>query len=355
MTPLRTSISIGSAASGRRNDWDEVVRYVVECERLGVDGCWSAEAWGQDAVVPLAFLAARTERIRLGSGIMQISARVPSTTAMTAMTLAAVSAGRFMLGLGVSGPQVVEGLHGVPFERPLGRMREYLDILTLAFQGRALEYPGDFYRLPLPGGEGKALRLAQVPEHPVPIYLAVLGPKGLELLGERGDGWVGTCFVPEAADVYFDPIRAGTARTGRDFGSLDLQAGGTLAFEEEEAQTLESCRADLAFQLGAMGSRDTNFYSAAIARAGFDDVVEHVRALWFAGRRDDARAAVTDELVRRTALIGDDTQIADRVRLMRSAGVTTIRLDPGKGPVSKRLDTIARALDVVRTVNAETP
>jgi len=269
------------------------------------------------------------------------------------MTLAAVSGGRFVLGLGVSGPQVVEGLHGASFDRPLGRLREYLDILGLAFRGQALEYPGRFYRLPRPGGEGKALRLAQVPEHRIPVYLAVLGPKGLELLGERGDGWVGTCFVPEAADVYFDPIRAGAARNGRDFGSLDLQAGGRLAFAEEEAQIIESCRADLAFQLGAMGSRGTNFYSAAIARAGFADVVEQVRARWFAGRRDEARAAVTDDLVRRTALIGDDRQVADRVRLMHSVGVTTIRLDPGRGPVTERLDTIARALDIVRAVNAE--
>ena len=181
---MRTAIGIGGAASGRRRDWDDQVAFVKEAERLGVDVVWSAEAWGQDAVVPLAYLAAVTERIRLGSGIIQISARAPSMTAMTAMTLAAVSDDRFILGLGVSGPQVVEGLQGLPFAEPLTRLREHVDILRLAFAGEKLVYQGRHHVLPRPGGDGKALRLAQPANPTIPLYLATLAPAALRYTGE---------------------------------------------------------------------------------------------------------------------------------------------------------------------------
>ena len=187
---MKVSIGIGGAASGGRRNFDQDVEFVVEAEKLGVDTVWSAEAWGQDAIAPLAYLAARTERIRLGTGIMQISARAPSMTAMTALTMASISNDRFILGLGVSGPQVVEGLQGRPFKAPLTRMRETVDILKLAFAGERIAYQGRYHQLPLPGGEGKALRLAQPGNDRIPIYLATLGPNALEYTGEAADGWI---------------------------------------------------------------------------------------------------------------------------------------------------------------------
>ncbi|HUO64201.1 MAG TPA: LLM class flavin-dependent oxidoreductase, partial [Terriglobales bacterium] len=194
---MRVAISLRLASE----DWEQASTYVVEAERLGVDCLWSAEAWGHDAVTPLAFMAARTSRIRLGTGIMQAGTRTPALVAMTAMSLAAMSQGRFLLGLGVSGPQVIEGWHGIRFERPVQRLREMVEIVRRATRGERLEYRGSIYELPLPGGEGKALRSAAKPQPNIPIYLATLSPKSLEMTGEIADGWLGTSFMPEHARV----------------------------------------------------------------------------------------------------------------------------------------------------------
>jgi len=191
---MKVSIGIGGASSGQRRDFDEQVEYVVEAEKLGIDTVWTAEAWGQDAVAPLAYLAARTGRIRLGTGIMQISARVPAMTAMTALTMAAISNDRFILGLGTSGPQVVEGLQGQPFKAPLTRLIETVEIIKLALAGEKIEYHGKHHELPLPGGQGKALRLSQPANSNIPIYLATLKPQALEYTGAVADGWLGTSF-----------------------------------------------------------------------------------------------------------------------------------------------------------------
>ncbi|HTR24354.1 MAG TPA: LLM class flavin-dependent oxidoreductase, partial [Terriglobales bacterium] len=188
---MKVSIGIGGAASGQKRDFDEQVEYAVEAEKLGVDAVWTAEAWGQDAIAPLAYIAARTNRIRLGTGIMQISARVPAMTAMTALTMAAISNDRFILGLGTSGPQVVEGLHGQPFKAPLARLKETVEIIKLAFAGEKIEFHGKYHELPLPGGQGKALRLSQPGNSRIPIYLATLKPHALEYTGAVADGWLG--------------------------------------------------------------------------------------------------------------------------------------------------------------------
>ncbi|MBD3647717.1 MAG: LLM class flavin-dependent oxidoreductase, partial [Pseudomonadales bacterium] len=247
---MKTAIGIGGAASGRRRDWDDNVDFVVESEKLGVDVVWSAEAWGQDAVVPLAYLAARTSNIKLGTGIMQISARTPSMTAMTALTLAAVSNDRFILGLGASGPQVVEGLQGVPFKAPVTRMRETIEIIRLAFAGEKLQYDGKYHQLPLPGGEGKALRLSQPGNENIPIYLATLSPKSLELTGELGDGWVGTSFTPENGAPVVDAIAKGAQKAGRSLSDIDLQVGGSIAFSDDVESLIQPRKAAMAFQLG---------------------------------------------------------------------------------------------------------
>src|SRR5499425_909991 len=226
---MRVAISLWLA----NEDWAMASAYVVEAERLGVDFVWSAEAWGHDAVTPLAFMAARTSRIRLGTGIIQAGTRTPALVAMTAMSLASMSNGRFVLGLGVSGPQVIEGWHGIRFDRPVQRMREIVEIVRRAVTGEHLAYTGKIYELPLPGGEGKAIRSAARPQPGIPIYLATLSPKSLEMTGEIADGWLGTSFMPEHARIFFDPLEAGAVRAGRALAALDLQAGGVVAFGDD--------------------------------------------------------------------------------------------------------------------------
>jgi F420-dependent oxidoreductase-like protein len=345
---MRTAIGVGGAASSARGGFGPVASFTREAERLGVDVAWTAEAWGTDAVAPLAYLAARTERIHLGTGIMQISARAPSMTAMTALTLANLCEGRFLLGLGASGPQVVEGLQGVPFRKPLTRMRETIDIVRLALRGEKLAYAGEFHRLPLPGGEGKALRLA-LPANPrIPIYLATLSPRALELTGELADGWLGTSFTPEHAEAHLAHLRRGAERAGRSLADLDIAVGGALAFTDDVERVVATLKPRMAFTLGAMGSAKTNFYNDAYRRGGFDDDARAVQRLWLEGRRDEAAARVPDAMILQTALIGPDARVRERIRRYRDAGVTMLRLDPLAESPGERLDVLGRAVELVR-------
>lgn len=345
---MKVSIGIGGAASGGRRDFDQQVTYVQEAEKLGVDTVWTAEAWGQDAVTPLAYLAGRTERIRLGTGIMQISARVPSMTAMTALTLAALSEDRFILGLGASGPQVVEGLHGRPFKAPLTRMRETVEIIRLAFAGEKLEYHGKYHDLPLPGGEGKALRLAQPGNQNIPIYLATLGPKSLEYTGAAADGWLGTSFTPEHADAHLEHIRRGAESAGRTLSDVDIQVGGTVAFGDDVDALVAPLRQGMAFQLGAMGSPTTNFYNEAYRRGGWDEAAAEVQRLWVAGKRDEAMARVPAEMILEANLLGDESGVRARLEAYRDAGVTTLRVQPAGADLDARLITLGRVMDLIR-------
>ena len=289
---MKVSIGIGGAASGRKRDFDEQVDYVVEAEKLGVDSVWSAEAWGHDAISPLAYLAARTSRIRLGTGIIQISARVPAMIAMTALTMAAISNDRFILGLGASGPQVVEGLQGRPFKAPLTRMKETVEIIKLAFAGEKIEYHGKYHELPLPGGQGKALKLSQPGNPNIPIYLATLGPRALEYTGAAADGWLGTSFTPEHAAAHLDYLRRGAEGAGRSLADIDIQVGGTVAFGDDLDALVEPLKPAMAFTLGAMGSAKTNFYNDAFKRGGWEATALEVQRLWIAGKRPEAIAKV---------------------------------------------------------------
>jgi len=345
---MKVSIGIGGAASGRRRDFDEQVEYVVEAERLGVDAVWSAEAWGQDAVSPLAFLAAKTERIRLGTGIMQISARVPAMTAMTALTMATISNDRFILGLGASGPQVVEGLHGRSFKAPLTRMKETVEIIRLAFAGEKIAYDGQYHKLPLPGGEGKALRLSQPGNDHIPIYLATLGPASLEYTGAAADGWLGTSFTPEHADAHLAHIRRGAESAGRSMADLDIQVGGTVAFGDDLDALVEPLRMGMAFTLGAMGSPKTNFYNEAYRRGGWDEVAAEVQQLWVSGRREDAAAREPAEMIIQANMLGDEATVKARIEAYRKAGVTTLRVAPSGSNLRERLQTLGRVMDLVR-------
>jgi F420-dependent oxidoreductase-like protein len=343
---MRVAISLRLASE----DWEQASVYVVEAERLGVDCVWSAEAWGHDAVTPLAFVAARTSRIRLGTGIMQAGTRTPALVAMTAMSLAAMSRGRFLLGLGVSGPQVIEGWHGIRFERPVQRIREMVEIVRRVTRGERLEFKGSVYELPLPGGEGKALRSAAKPQPNIPVYLATLSPRSLEMTGEIADGWLGTSFMPDHARVFFDHLETGARRGGRSLASLDLQAGGFVAFSDDVERLIPPRKPGLAFTLGAMGSRQHNFYNDAFKRAGYTDVALEVQRLWLDGQREEAAARVPDELVLKTNLLGTDAMVRRRLQLYRDAGVTTLRVEPAGETLDQRLATLGRLLTLVRAL-----
>ena len=349
---MKVSIGIGGAASGRKRDFDEQVDYVVEAEKLGVDVVWSAEAWGQDAIAPLAYLAGRTNRIRLGTGIMQISARVPAMTAMTALTMAAISNDRFILGLGTSGPQVVEGLQGRPFDAPLTRMKETVEIIKLAFAGEKIEYHGKYHQLPLPGGQGKALRLSQPGNSRIPIYLATLKPRALEYTGAAADGWLGTSFTPEHGGAHLDYIRKGAEAAGRSFADLEIEVGGTVAFGDDLEALVEPLKPAMAFTLGAMGSPTTNFYNDAFKRGGWEEAGREVQRLWVAGKRDEAIAKVPQEMVIQANLLGDDTMVRKRLLTYRNAGVTTLRVAPMGRDLRERLSTLGRVMDLVRAMNS---
>ena len=225
--------------------------------------------------------------------------------AMTALSLDRLTGGRFVLGLGVSGPQVVEGMHGVRFERPLRRLRETLDIVEMALRGERITYEGEHFTLPLPDGEGKAIALSVSPRPELPIYLATLGPRSLEFTGERAQGWLGTSFVPDRAGVFFDPIAHGAARAGRTLADIDLQVGGRLRITDDVEEAVARLKPAMAFQLGAMGSATTNFYNDTFRRAGWEEEAREVQRLWLERRREEAAAAVPDDLILRSNLIGD--------------------------------------------------
>ncbi|MQY28864.1 LLM class flavin-dependent oxidoreductase [Nocardia aurantia] len=343
---MRTATTI--EASG---DWRETAEFVLEAEKSGLDICWVAEAWGADAATPLGWLAARTERILLGSGVIQLGTRSPVTIAQTAMTLARLSGGRFLLGLGASGPQVVEGLHGIPFAHPLTRMRETVEIVRAAATGEKIAYSGKHFTIPLPGGEGRPMRLSMEPVA-VPVYLATLSPRMLELTGEIADGWLGTSFVPEGSAAYFDHLDAGLARSGRTRADLDVCQGAEIHIVDEDRLTavVDSRKKELAFSLGGMGSGATNFYNAAYSRQGWADVAAAVRQRWQAGDRTGATALITDDMVLATTLIGTEAMIRDRLGVWQATGIDTVRLYPAGDTLAERLDNLGRGIDLVHAL-----
>lgn len=348
---MRTATTIEAS-----QDWPQTFAFALEAEKLGLDVCWVAEAWGSDAPSVLGSLAARTERLLLGSGIIQLGTRSPVAIAQAALTLAEISEGRFLLGLGASGPQVIEGLHGAAFDAPVTRMRETVDIIRQAFAGEKISYSGQHFRIPLPGGEGRPMRLS-IPANPgIPVYLASMSPKMLALTGELADGWLGTSFVPEGSAAYFTHLDAGLAAAGRSRGDLDVCQGAEVAFarDEEALRAMVAGRKkELAFSLGGMGSVTTNFYNDAYSRQGWADVAAEVRERWQAGDRDGAAGLVTDDMVLATTLIGTEPMVRDRLRVWRDAGVDTVRLYPAGDTLDARLTTLARALDLVRLVSEE--
>lgn len=346
---MKVAIGIGSAYYNG-DDWNELIDYTVAADTMGVDYVWSAEAWGMDAVVPLAYLAAKTQHIKLGTGIMQISSRVPPMIAMTAQSLRTVSNNRFVLGLGVSGPQVVEGLHGASFAKPLSRLRECVDIIKLGLASERIAYEGKHYVLPRPGGEGKPIRLSQPPQADLPIYLATLGPKAMEMTGELANGWLGTSFMPEQADIFLEPLLRGLAKSGRTLADIDVQVGGSLEIDDDVERLIEARRPAMAFTLGGMGSAKTNFYNDAFKRAGYAEAAEAVQALWVSGDKAAAIRAVPDEMVLKTNLIGTREMIVERIKAYAAAGVTTLRISTSGQNWRERTETLAEATDLIHSI-----
>jgi F420-dependent oxidoreductase-like protein len=326
-----------------------------EADRLGYAVVWAAEAYGSDSPSTLAWIAGQTERIDVGAAVMQIPARTPAATAMTAATIDALSGGRFRLGLGVSGPQVSEGWHGVRFAKPLARTREYVDIVKLAIGRNQVEYHGEHYTLPLPGGPGKALRLGfHPPREQIPIYLAAVGPKNLELAGEIADGWLAVFFAPDHADDQLAAVRAGRAKVGKDLAGFDVVPSVPVVVGDDAspagiAACGEPVRWYAALYIGGMGSREQNFYNQLATRMGYGEAAREVQDLYLAKRQRDAAAAVPMEFIDRTSLLGPKERIAERMQAYAAAGVTTLSVsvfaaDADSGV--RTLRTCAEALDL---------
>ena len=330
--------------------------FARQAERLGADSVWVPEFWAGDAFTPLAYLAGQTSAIRLATGIAQLGARTPAMLAMSAQSLQVLSHGRFVLGIGTSGPRVMEGWHGVRFNRPVQRTRETIEIIRAITSGEPLDHHGEIYQLPLPGGEGRSIRSLMPPSH-LPVYVASLGPANLRLTGELADGWIGTAFFPETAEVFLGPMREGAARAGRDLAELDLTVAVGVEFTDDVEAAARRHAEGYAFTIGAMGSAAANFYNNAFERQGYGDDVREVQRLWLAGDKDAARRRVPAAIGLGTNLIGTDDLVRDRLRRYRDAGITTLRAslhgDPGTD-LDRQLADLGRLLNLVRTVNDET-
>ena len=309
---------------------EEQLRLVREAESVGFDSVWAAEAYGSDAATVLAWLAGNTERIRIGSAILQIPARSPAMTAMTAATLDHLSNGRVILGIGSSGPQVAEGWHGQRFGKQLQRTREYVAIVRKALARERLEFHGEQYELPLPNGPGKALKLTIAPvQDRIPIYLAAIGPKNTQLAGEIADGWMPFMFSPEHVGEFRQLLDEGAARAGRALDdSFDIAPNVNACIDEDVDRARDAMRPFLALYVGGMGSREKNFYNALVSRYGFEEAAKEVQDLYLAGKKDEAAAALPAELIDQTTLCGPKERVGERLAVYRDAGVGTLITTP---------------------------
>lgn len=318
-------------------------------ETLGYDSVWAAEAYGSDAVTVLAAVAARTHRIGIGSAVLQIPARTPAMTAMTAATLDALSQGRFRLGLGVSGPQVSEGWHGVRFADPLGRTREYIDLVRLALRRRRLVADGEHFTLPLPDGPGKALVLSLQPVRAeIPVYLAALGPKNLRLTGELADGWLAIFFDPETGADAVSRIHTAAAAAGRDPAAIDINAQVPVSVHGDPRVAADRIRAHAALYIGGMGSKTENFYHRLASSMGFEAEADAVQERFLARDYVAAAAAVPFEFIDRTSLLGSPDRIRGRLQDFADAGVTSVSCSAFEATLEGRtatLRTVAEAVD----------
>lgn len=309
-----------------------------EAEKLGFDSAWTAEAYGSDAATVLAWIAGSTEKIKLGSAIFQMPARTPAMTAMTAATLDNISEGRFILGLGMSGPQVVEGWHGQPFRKQLKTTREYVEIMRKALDRERLEYDGEIYKLPLPGGRGKALKLIIEPvQDRIPIYIAANGPKNVALTAEIADGWLPTIFAPEKFDIFKPSLEEGAERGGRSLDDLAIVPSTQVCIGEDIDMCRNFMRPFLALYIGGMGSREKNFYKELVTRYGFGDEAQRVQELYLDHKQAEAMAEIPAELIDMTTLCGPPERIKERLEAYDEVGTDTIIVTPVAATPEERL------------------
>jgi F420-dependent oxidoreductase-like protein len=330
----------------------ETVAELADYESAGLDIVFVAEAYSFDAVSQMGYIAAKTERLLIASGILPIYSRTPALLAMTAAGMDYVSDGRFVLGLGASGPQVIEGFHGVPYTAPLGRTREVIEICRRVWRRERLTYEGKHYRLPLPAGEGtglgKPLKLINHPVRPrVPIVIAAIGPKNVELTAELAEGWEPVFYVPEkAADVWGASLAAGKAKRDAELGELDVIAQATLAIGDDVSGYLEFGRPMVALYIGGMGAKGTNFYNDLARRYGYEKEAEQIQDLYLEGKKEEAAALVPSELLEKMSLVGAEGFVRDRVAAMKESGVTTINVTPVAGTHRERLELIEKIKDL---------
>ena len=303
---------------------------VKEADKLGFHSVWAAEAYGSDAVTPVAWIAGQTQKIHVGTAIMQMPARTPAMTAMTATTLDQLSGGRFLLGLGVSGPQVVEGWHGVPYGKPLVRTREYVEIVRQIWaREKPLEHQGEHYQIPYrgPGASGLGKPLKSILHgRQIPIYLASIGPKSVELAAEIADGWMPIWYSPYRTNVYKDSLRAGFTKGGGGKGlhNFDVAPAVTVILGSDVEGCLQMIKPFLALYIGGMGARGKNFYNDLACRYGFEADAKKIQDLYLGGKKDEAAAAVPDQLADEVALVGPKERLRDRLAAWRESGVTTM-------------------------------
>ena len=319
----------------------EAVDQVAELEKVGVDLVWVAEAYGIDAVSVMGYMAAKTSTVQIGAGILPLYSRTPTLIAMTAAGVDYLSDGRCVLGLGASGPQVIEGWHGVPYDRPLGRTREIIDICRQVWRRERVEHAGPSYNVPLPPDQGTGLgKPLKLIVHPVrdriPIYVASLGPKNVEMTAELADGWLPILYVPEKAkDVWGEALAKGTANRAADLGPLEISAGGMLAIGEGLEGMRDFARPFVALYVGGMGAKGKNFYNDLAKRYGFEEEAERIQDLYLDGKKDEAAAAVPDELLEAMSLVGPRGYIKERLEAYAESGVTMLTVTPvGDDPIA---------------------
>jgi F420-dependent oxidoreductase-like protein len=340
---MRLGLNIGYWGLGLSQE--EQIGLVREAEAAGFDSVWAAEAYGSDSATVLAWIAAQTDRIKIGSAIFQMPGRSPAMTAMTAATLDNLSSGRMLLGIGSSGPQVAEGWHGQRFARQLQRTREYVAIVRKALARERLEFEGEAYTLPLPDGPGKALKLTIAPvQDPIPIYLAAIGPKNTQLCGEIADGWMPFLVSPEHMDDSLTLLREGASRAGRSLdGSFDIAPNVSVCIDDDVNRARDVMRPLLALYVGGMGSRERNFYNALVRRYGFEAAAEEVQDLYLSGKKEEAAAALPAELIDQLSLCGPKERLLERLAIYREAGVGTVIASPIAPSAEGRVE-IVRAL-----------
>jgi len=334
----------------------EAVDKVVELEKAGLDVVWVAEAYSFDAISQVGYLAARTERVEIGTGIVNVYSRTPALMAMTAAGCDYVSDGRFILGLGASGPQVVEGFHGVPYEKPMQRIKEYIDICRMTWRREPLVYDGKAVQVPLPAGEGTGLgKPLKLINHPVrkdiPIWWASLMGLSVTATAEVADGWLPIFFDPEKFhDVWGDELKAGLAKRPAELGQLQISAGGMAAigdqFEgEARAKVLDFARPNVALYVGGMGARDKNFYNAIAQKYGYVKEAIEIQDLYLDGKKDEAAKAVPGELLEKTNLVGSKGYVKERIAAYKEAGVTILSVNPVGGDAVKTVETLRELID----------